>query len=42
MLVPRPLREIGYKTVSKVRYRLFGKRETCRMPKPGERDRFLP
>ncbi|HEX6984408.1 MAG TPA: DCC1-like thiol-disulfide oxidoreductase family protein [Planctomycetaceae bacterium] len=41
-LVPGPLRELGYKAVSKVRYRLFGKKDLCRLPKPGESERFLP
>jgi len=40
-LVPGPLRDIGYRCVSAVRYRLFGKHESCRMPTPEERDRFL-
>jgi predicted DCC family thiol-disulfide oxidoreductase YuxK len=41
-LIPRPLRDLGYKLVAANRYRLFGKKETCRMPSPGERARFLP
>jgi predicted DCC family thiol-disulfide oxidoreductase YuxK len=41
-LIPRPLRDFGYDVVAKNRYRWFGKKETCRMPKPEERDRFLP
>lgn len=41
-LVPRPLRDAVYRWVARNRYRWFGKRETCRMPDPGERDRFLP
>lgn len=40
-LVPRPLRDTGYKAISKVRYRLFGKKELCRLPRPGENERFL-
>ena len=40
-LVPWPLRDAGYRVVSKLRYRLFGKKETCRMPSPEERARFL-
>jgi len=40
-VVPGPLRDIGYRCVSAVRYRLFGKHESCRMPTPEERDRFL-
>lgn len=39
-LIPRPLRDIGYVLVAMNRYRLFGKKETCRMPKPAERERL--
>ncbi len=41
-IIPRPLRDLGYSTVAKTRYRLFGKHETCRLPTPEERERFLP
>lgn len=41
-VVPAPLRNIGYNFVARVRYRVFGKRETCRLPAPEERERFLP
>ena len=41
-LIPAPLREFGYGMIAKVRYRVFGKRETCRMPSPAERGRLLP
>jgi predicted DCC family thiol-disulfide oxidoreductase YuxK len=41
-LVPRPLRDLGYATVARWRYAIFGKREACRMPTPAERARFLP
>ena len=40
-LIPAPLRDIGYRCVSALRYRLFGKHESCRMPTPDERSRFL-
>ena len=40
-LLPRPLRDLGYRTVSRVRYRLFGQKESCRLPTPAERERFL-
>lgn len=40
-LIPWPLRDIGYRAVSKLRYRLFGRKETCRLPTPDERERFL-
>jgi predicted DCC family thiol-disulfide oxidoreductase YuxK len=41
-LVPRPLRDAGYLLVARYRYAIFGKKETCRMPTPAERARFLP
>jgi predicted DCC family thiol-disulfide oxidoreductase YuxK len=41
-IVPKPLRDLGYKLVAVNRYRLFGKKETCRLPTPQERSRFLP
>ncbi len=41
-LVPRPLRDIAYDFIARNRYRWFGKRDTCRMPTPEERERFLP
>lgn len=40
-LIPWPLRDLGYRVVSKIRYRLFGKHETCRLPTPEERQQFL-
>ena len=41
-MVPRPLRDWGYDFVARHRYRLFGKKETCRLPTLKERERFLP
>lgn len=41
-LIPLPLRDLVYDLVARNRYRLFGKHETCRMPTPAERSRFLP
>lgn len=41
-LIPLPIRDLGYRIVAGSRYRLFGKHETCRMPTPEERARFLP
>lgn len=41
-LVPWPIRHLGYKVVAAVRYSAFGKKESCRLPTPEERDRFLP
>jgi predicted DCC family thiol-disulfide oxidoreductase YuxK len=41
-LVPRPMRDAGYVLVARYRYAIFGKKESCRMPTPAERARFLP
>ena len=40
-IIPKPLRDLTYKLVALSRYRLFGKKETCRLPTPEERSRFL-
>lgn len=42
LIVPAPLRDFGYRLVAKNRYRLFGKREACRLPTESDRARFLP
>lgn len=42
IVVPRGLRNWAYEYVAARRYRWFGKRETCRLPTPDERERFLP
>lgn len=39
--VPWPVRDVGYRLVSVLRYRLFGKKDACRMPTTEERSRFL-
>lgn len=41
-IIPRPIRDWGYKLVVKNRYRWAGKRDTCRLPTPEERAVFLP
>ncbi len=41
-LIPKPLRDLGYGVFARLRYRLFGRLETCRLPQPGEAERFLP
>ena len=40
--LPRPLKDCFYGIVSRNRYRLFGKRDACRVPSPEEMERFLP
>lgn len=39
--VPRALRDPPYRFVARNRYRLFGRRETCWLPSPADRDRVL-
>lgn len=41
IVVPRPIRDAVYKFIARNRYRWFGKRESCRLPRPGELERFL-
>lgn len=41
-IVPRSLRDYVYDWIARNRYRWFGKHETCRLPTPEERTRFLP
>ena len=40
-IVPRPIRDGVYRMIARNRYRWFGKRESCRLPTPAERTRFL-
>ncbi|GLS17495.1 hypothetical protein GCM10007874_05100 [Labrys miyagiensis] len=40
-LVPRPLRDFLYDRIARNRYSLFGKRDTCLMPTPEVRSRFI-
>jgi predicted DCC family thiol-disulfide oxidoreductase YuxK len=40
-LIPRPLRDLAYRAFAKRRYRWFGKSDTCRVPTPELRRRFL-
>ena len=40
--IPRPVKDYFYGVISRNRYSIFGKRETCRVPSPEERERFLP
>lgn len=40
-VVPRPLRDAGYRFVARRRTRWFGRLEACRLPPADERERFL-
>ena len=39
--LPRVLRDFGYNLVVRNRYRVFGRYDTCPMPKPEDRDKFI-
>jgi predicted DCC family thiol-disulfide oxidoreductase YuxK len=41
-LVPKGLRDALYDGVARNRFRWFGRRDTCRLPSPDERQLFLP
>jgi predicted DCC family thiol-disulfide oxidoreductase YuxK len=40
-IVPRPLRDLGYRVVARTRYRVFGRLNACPLPSAAQRDRFL-
>jgi predicted DCC family thiol-disulfide oxidoreductase YuxK len=40
-VVPRALRDLVYRFVATNRYRVFGKYDTCMLPDPSQRSRFL-
>ena len=40
-IVPRPLRDLVYRLVATNRYRVFGKYDSCMLPDPNQRSRFL-
>lgn len=40
-ILPRVLRDFIYDVIAKYRYNIFGKMESCRMPKKGEQEFFI-
>jgi predicted DCC family thiol-disulfide oxidoreductase YuxK len=40
-LLPRPLRNLAYDPIARNRYRLFGRHDTCLVPTPEIRSRFV-
>jgi predicted DCC family thiol-disulfide oxidoreductase YuxK len=40
-VLPRPFTDLAYRFIAAIRYRIWGRRESCRIPSPGERARFL-
>ncbi|MBY0585770.1 DCC1-like thiol-disulfide oxidoreductase family protein [bacterium] len=41
LIIPRPMRDFVYDMIAHRRYRWFGKQETCRLPSPERKSRFL-
>ena len=39
--LPRFLTDLGYRAVASVRYRIWGKRDSCAIPAPDQAQRFL-
>lgn len=40
-ILPKPFTDFVYEWIAKNRYHWFGKKETCRLPTPEERAKFL-
>lgn len=40
-IIPRRLRDVAYRSLARNRYRVFGRRDSCMLPPPGTRERFL-
>jgi len=40
-IIPKKIRDNIYRRIAKNRYRWFGKRDTCRIPAPSERESFI-
>lgn len=40
-ILPRPVRDFIYRRIAKNRYRIFGKHESCFVPTPDDRSRFV-
>lgn len=41
LYIPKPVRDFIYMLISRNRYSLFGKKETCRLPSSEEKEMFL-
>lgn len=41
-VLPAFLTDLGYRAFARIRYRVWGRRDSCRIPRPEERSRFLP
>lgn len=40
--LPAALLDLGYRVIAKIRYRIWGRADTCDLPTPAQRARFLP
>jgi predicted DCC family thiol-disulfide oxidoreductase YuxK len=40
-IIPHALRDLLYRFIARYRYRVFGKYDTCMLPEPNQRSRFL-
>ena len=40
-LIPQVIRDFIYDIIAKYRYKIFGKMDSCRMPKEGEEELFI-
>lgn len=40
-LVPRPLGDLVYRLIARIRYRVWGRYSACPLPTPAEREHFL-
>jgi predicted DCC family thiol-disulfide oxidoreductase YuxK len=41
LVVPAAIRDLAYAVIARYRLRWFGQRDTCRLPTPAEKSRFL-
>lgn len=41
IIIPKPIRDFCYEQFAKRRYKWFGRKESCMIPTPDQRDRFL-
>ena len=40
-IIPQVVRDAGYSAIAKIRYRIFGRRDACRIPTAEEKSRFI-
>jgi predicted DCC family thiol-disulfide oxidoreductase YuxK len=41
IIIPKPIRDFFYNLIAKNRYKMFGKQESCLLPRPEWKERFL-